>query len=754
MLSKLVAIVYCALVLGYFVRFYTVKGFDPVGDLVLSAGILLLGAVLVRGPDTPRSRLTIMMLGMFAVARFVVWRLIYTMNFDSFSSTVASILFMIADVYSASVCLFFSFQSLGDDKETETDLSPDFRPTIDVFIPTYNEPPDVLRRTICGALQIDYPHKNIYVLDDGRREQILQLAEDFGVNYITRPDNRHAKSGNINNALKQTTGQYLLILDADHIPNIWILRNMLPYFERDAKLALVQGAHRFMNPGPYESNLYLDGVLPTEQELFFQIVQPGKDRWNAAFCAGSGCLIKRAVIDELGGIPQRTVVEDLEFSLRMHDLGYNSRYIADPQVVGLNPESLNAYFIQQRRWASGAMQVLSFYNPFTLRNLTWQQRVAYMANILYFLFPVPRLIHVATPMFFLVFGVRPLVSDVFDYLVMATPFLAIYMMYQNRVFKNFRHSLWADTYEILKAPYLAYYTTKAIIFPRRLKFHVTPKGTTRPRIVFNLHLAFPHLVIIAFCLVGVLGGFVQLAMGTEVYAVFLNLGWNLYNIIVLTAALCVCLERPQFRRAHRMRRVIPASITEVAATGKLGASASGESVNINEYGCMLTIFNLKIEKGSEYIVNLENRAGDLIEVRSVAASVKPGPVPNSTNIGFEFDSKDLNPQKVRELVELAYSGNPEWHAFREPGDSLLASIRNLLSTPARLGIIIKRFGPRILFLGPSDLQSKRWVPETIKTKLVDEDQSESAETDGSEAELDADFSAEIRKELSSQASKP
>lgn len=177
--------------------------------------------------------------------------------------------------------------------------------TVDVFITTYNEPVELVRKTVEGALRIYYPH-NTYVLDDGNRPEMRAMCEALGCGYITRGPEwegrpRHAKAGNINNALMQTSGEFILILDADQIPMPTILHRTLGYF-RDPKVAFVQTPQFFYNV-PDED------PFGSQAPLFYGPIQQGKDGWNAAFFCGSNAVLRREALMQLGVL---RYVQDVE----------------------------------------------------------------------------------------------------------------------------------------------------------------------------------------------------------------------------------------------------------------------------------------------------------------------------------------------------------------------------------------------------------------------------------------------------------
>jgi cellulose synthase (UDP-forming) len=138
---------------------------------------------------------------------------------------------------------------------------PERWPAVDGFIPTYNEPLDVLERTIVGALALDYPRDKlkVYVLDDKRRDWLRAFCEEKGAIHVTRPDNLHAKAGNMNNGLKVSSGDFIAVFDADFVPYRAFLRRTVPFFQ-DPSIGIVQTPQHFFNKDPVQSNLSLERV--------------------------------------------------------------------------------------------------------------------------------------------------------------------------------------------------------------------------------------------------------------------------------------------------------------------------------------------------------------------------------------------------------------------------------------------------------------------------------------------------------------
>ncbi len=251
--------------------------------------------------------------------------------------------------------------------------------TIDVFITTYGEDIEVIRRTVSAALAMHGRHRT-YVLDDGRSDAVRDLARELGAEYVRRENNAGAKAGNLNHALSLTDGEFFVVLDADFAPKPEFLEVTMPYFATD-KVAFVQSPQTYGN-----LHTLLSRGSGYMQSVFYALIQSGKNRFNAAFCVGTNVVFRRNAVADIGGIYQKSKSEDVWTSILLHERGWRSIYTGRVLAVGDTTETVEAYTKQQLRWATGAFEIFFRHNPLSRRrNLTTDQRIQYFATCTFYL---------------------------------------------------------------------------------------------------------------------------------------------------------------------------------------------------------------------------------------------------------------------------------------------------------------------------------------------------------------------------------
>ncbi len=323
----------------------------------MTAGYLISRRLPKHHPIEPWLKLTVILTSAFLGWHYLYWRATETLPLSfGLVSMIARLLLFLVEVYGFITLMFGHFINISPNERRPVPLPADTRlwPTVDIFIPTYNEDILVIRPTVIAATQMRYaPGKfKVWILDDGgtvqkctdpnpekaaaaqaRQADLKALAAAFGAGYLTREKNLHAKAGNLNSALGFTDGDLVAILDCDHIPADDFLLNTAGAFLVEEKLFLLQTPHNFISADPVEKNLNIYGKIPSENELFYRVMQPGLDFWHTSFFCGSAAVLRRSVLNELGGIAGQTITEDAETTLDALSLGYTTAYLNIPMVM-------------------------------------------------------------------------------------------------------------------------------------------------------------------------------------------------------------------------------------------------------------------------------------------------------------------------------------------------------------------------------------------------------------------------------------
>ena len=426
-----------------------------------------------------------------------------------------------------------------------------WRPTVDVFVCTYDEGLDILGATLVGCDRIAYPHIT-WVLDDGRRDEVRALAERFGARYVTRLGNEHAKAGNINNAIKHTDGELILILDADHVPQPDILDATVGYFD-DPSVAMVQTPHDF---GNHDSFQHFE-TGRHDQSMFFEVIMPGKDRHGGAYWCGSAAVILRHALEGIGGIATETVAEDFHTTLRLHGNGWKTRYHDETLVQGLAPHDLASFLLQRDRWARGNLAVLrTRENPLVAPRLTVKQRASYLASLQAYFIPVQRLTMLVVLVIMLTSGMVPLHAPLWEFGVFWAPWMALNLAASAGLCRG-QASLWDGSYTTLLTYEIFTRAACSLVLPISTSFKVTPKegiddggwgAASQLRLVLALAGVLAAAVVSrCLALAGVLG--LPPLRGVAAVA---GLAFGCWELVLVVAALWRVTRRRQLRLHYRV----------------------------------------------------------------------------------------------------------------------------------------------------------------------------------------------------------
>jgi len=411
-------------------------------------------------------------------------------------------------------------------------------PDVDVLIPVYNEPLDIVEPTVAAATRLPGARVHVAVLDDGNRAELHDLAARHGAAYVRRGVNTGAKAGNLNNALTRTSSPFVLVLDCDHIPGPRLLKATLGHF-MDPEVAFVQTPQYYAN-APASP---IARAAWSQQALFFGAIARGKDRMGSMFCCGTNVVFRRDALEDAGGFPERSLTEDFELSVILHEHGWRSLYVPEVLVRGLGPEDMASYVSQQHRWARGCLSAL----PRVLRSaLPRRLQLQYVLSAMYFLTGWTVLIYMALPVIRIFTGAQPLAGASADqFLVHFAPYFGVSLLlvatagagtYSFAAFCLATSAFWVHVYASLSA-----------LLRRKGRFVVTPKRGAdhrQPRAVW------PALVAIVILVTAATFGLWE----SRSPATLNNVSFAFLHVLVLTAGVAPALRRPVPAVAAREQR--------------------------------------------------------------------------------------------------------------------------------------------------------------------------------------------------------
>jgi cellulose synthase (UDP-forming) len=525
-------------------------------------------------------RLLVVLAILFSI-RYFYWRATTTMN------PVAMwffYLFLVVELLNFLEALLFYFTAWKPVHHASPTPLPGR--TVDILITTYDEPVELLRETLVCAVSVRYPHKT-YVLDDGNRPEVRALTEELGCNYIARTERTHAKAGNLNNGLRQTDGEFLVTLDADHIPMPELI-DQLVGFVADPKVAAVQATQDFYNLDSFQHFTHLEQhQMWQQQELFFSIIQPGKDGYNAAFYCGSPAMLRRKALEEIGGFATESITEDMHTGLRLQKKGWRVIYYNRTVARGLAPQTFAGFATQWQRWGQGAMQVLRRENVLFSKGLSFAQRVCYFSSHYYYWMSYQKLLNLLTPVFCLLTGIFPLVADPTVFAVYFLPYFMLNVLASSMLEGGVVGFVLGEQYNMMKIPLLMKSVTG--LFEQEKKFSVTPKSKADAARWSDVGL---QLFMLAGLVVALIVGSWRLAYaapGFPFWATAVNLMWAFFYVLLFSPVVWRAMNRRELRASYRFPSPleIPVAYSFTSNNGQR-VSTRGFARNLNRGGFSIT----------------------------------------------------------------------------------------------------------------------------------------------------------------------
>jgi tetratricopeptide (TPR) repeat protein/cellulose synthase/poly-beta-1,6-N-acetylglucosamine synthase-like glycosyltransferase len=534
---------------------------------------------------------------------YLVYRVLWTLNLTSAYAIFVSLFLYVAELYGVMNMLLY-FLQVWDTTEPPQQSVPPGR-TVDVFVPTYNEDPDMLRVTLQACVRMNYPHKT-YLCDDGgtearindpekgppsaaRAATLKKICEEVGAIYRTRPENKHAKAGNLNYAFGETDGEFIIIFDADHVPDPNFITRLIGYFA-DEKLGFVQTPHAFYNFESFQARLNHDRRQYWEEgQLFYHVIQPGRNRWNAPIFAGSAAMFRRAALEDVGFIAMETITEDMHTGLRMHSKGWKSLGIGERMISGQAAQDVTTFHSQRLRWGEGNMSVIAHDNPLTMSGLSWGQRLCYFATMINWCGGVFKIPIYLTPLLMLFTGVPPVRGFNWVLCVFMVAYMAASILGTKYV-SNGYGSVWYSELFVMASFWTQVRGTMRALFMRKFQmFVVTAKRGRQAKSIWPY--VRPQVYLIAVSVLALLWawGRIWLGLSDDYFKPILASFWALLH---LTLAYLVVRRAcwPDDRR-YSTRHIVYLPVAYEAPNAESPCSpALGVSLDLNERGMGLIAY--------------------------------------------------------------------------------------------------------------------------------------------------------------------
>ncbi|MDS0525433.1 glycosyltransferase [Clostridium sp. SHJSY1] len=555
--------------------------------------------------ETLKNKITVFLAVLTGIIYFS-WRIFFTLPFEyGIVSMIAGVILLISEI----VAIFEAIELYRNAQKRvlpEKPTIPDeWYPEVDVFIATHNESRDLLFKTINGCMNMDYPDKSkvhIAICDDSDRPEIKELADQMGVGYFGLSNNKHAKAGNLNNAISKTSAPLITTLDADMIPTHRFLMEAVPYFflprlkkvgdkwvertkdeiDKDYRIGFIQTPQSFYNPDLFQYNLYSEGRIPNEQDYFFREINVMRNSNNAPIYAGSNTVISRQALVEVGGIATGTITEDFETGLSIQNKGYTTYAIPTVVAHGLSPDTITSLINQRERWGRGCVQSLKKMKILTRKDIPWSLKISYIASLIYWWSFVRRFVYIISPLLFVLFDLHIVECSFWQIICIWLPSYVLYNKVLNQISGNIRNNRWSNIMDTVIFPYMILPILLETVGVSQKKFVVTRKDRILSETKTNFNLAVPHMILAGASILALFIMMKDLILYQTIQGTII-IYWLIVNLYNLIMSVFFMIGRTNYRESERYIAELDA---EVTIRGKM---YKGVTKDISEGGLAITL---------------------------------------------------------------------------------------------------------------------------------------------------------------------
>ncbi|OUM68750.1 glycosyltransferase family 2 protein [Piromyces sp. E2] len=482
---------------------------------------------------------------------YLTWRITFSINKDHGPiPIICNIILLLVEIlgFIESCVLYFNILNIKD--HTLPLIDDHEYPDVDIFIATYNEPEELLRKTINGCKHLQYPDKSkvhVWVCDDKRRGNIKELAKNINVGYFDRPDNKGAKAGNLNCAMARTSAPYIVTLDADMIVRSEFLLKTIPYFvyvekcntklpeDQQRHLGLLQTPQCFYDPDVFQYNLYSETTLTNEQDFFYRMIEVSKTSTNSVIYGGSNTILSRKALDDIGGFYTKSITEDFATGLLIESKGYLSLAISEPLASGMTPNNFDDHIKQRTRWGRGVINTARDMKLLWRWDIHFSQKLSYLSSAVYWYSPIKNLIYILSPLCFAVFRIPVFKCNWLEIGVFWLPMFILQYLCLTFVGSRMISLKWSNVYEICVMPFLLMPVVMESFGISKSKFKVTDKSSNKSESQKRSIKMIPFIILFILSIYGIVRVLTVVNL-TNMLCMVVILFWlcvNLYTIIMV-----------------------------------------------------------------------------------------------------------------------------------------------------------------------------------------------------------------------------